>query len=392
MFVPLRTTHQVGRSSILASKLLTRSPARLGTGLPLSLVTGRQPLRFGSDEARPPSRPPSSAVDSSLPYPPYTIPTKGILSKLPPSWVPYAELSRIEKPGGLYGFYMAYLIGLGYGSCLVTPAVAPGHLAQIAGVLLVYNVFLRGAACTVNDILDRDYDRQVARCRNRPVARRAVTPSQGYMWYAAQTVGAGAAIACLPSPMLALAYAVPIQLSVSLYPLAKRHTDFPQLVLSAPIAGGVLMAAASLGMDPFTTSATGFLFMSHYIWTTIFDYVNACQDTADDIKAGVRSMAVRYQNTSLFISTLGAAQVGCLAATGILAGFSPVYMIGAVGGNALWLATMVMTVKRTRPDICAWWFSWGGLLVSGTTVAALFAEYHSRLDGSEGGEKINDSK
>ena len=99
------------------------------------------------------------------------------------------------------------------------------------------------------------------------------------------------------------------------------------------------MAAASLGMDPFTTSATGFLFMSHYIWTTIFDYVNACQDTADDIKAGVRSMAVRYQNTGLFISTLGAAQVGCLAATGILAGFSPVYMVGAVGGNALWLVS-----------------------------------------------------
>lgn len=324
-------------------------------------------------------------------------PTKGILSKIPQSCVPYAELSRIEKPGGLYGFYMAYLIGIGYGACLVAPA--PAALAGTAGILLVYNVFLRGAACTINDILDRNYDRQVMRCRSRPVARGAVTPSQAYAWYGLQTIGAGAAIACLPNPWMALTYAVPIQLVVSLYPLSKRYTDFPQLVLSAPIAGGVLMAAAAVGIDPFhmptaaLTGATASLFLSHYIWTTIFDYVNACQDTTDDIKAGVRSMAVRYQNTNVFISVLGLAQVGCLVATGVLASFSPVYFISAAGGNAVWLAAMVKTVRRSRPHICAWWFSWGGLLVSGTTTLALLAEYYYRQkDGHEHVELGNDSK
>ena len=86
-------------------------------------------------------------------------------------------------------------------------------------------------------------------------------------------------------------------------------------------------------------------------------------------------MAVLYQNTDAFISVMGAAQVGCLLATGLLAGFSPIYFVGAVGGNALWLAAMVKTVKRSRPDICGWWFAWGGLLVSGTTALALLAEY-----------------
>ncbi|KAI1360885.1 UbiA prenyltransferase family-domain-containing protein [Xylaria arbuscula] len=317
-------------------------------------------------------------------YPPWTPPVKGILSRLPLSLVPYAELSRIEKPGGLYGFYMAYLIGLSYGACIATPGPALAFVAVTAGKLLVYNVFLRGAACTVNDILDREYDRQVARCRSRPIARGAVTPYQGYVWYGLQTLGVGAVVATLPNPLTMLAYAIPIQLSVSLYPLGKRFTDFPQLILGAPIAGGVLMSAAAIGVDPFATpamaAATVSLFMSHYIWTTIFDYVNACQDTADDIKAGVRSMAVRYQNTDAFISAMGAAQVGCLIATGVLAGFSPVYFIGAAGGNALWLAAMVKTVKRSRPDICGWWFAWGGLLVSGTTTLALLAEYISNSE------------
>ncbi|KAI1503404.1 UbiA prenyltransferase family-domain-containing protein [Biscogniauxia marginata] len=323
-------------------------------------------------------------VECDPQYLPWSPPTKGILSKLPPSWVPYAELSRIEKPGGLYGFYMAYLIGISYGACLVTPSPSPGTLVGTAGILLVYNVFLRGAACTINDILDRDYDRKVARCRSRPIARGAITPSQGYVWYALQTLGAGGAIACLPDPLTALAYAFPIQLLLSIYPLGKRYTDFPQLVLSAPIAGGVLMAAASIGMDPFNAptvalaGATGSLFLSHYIWTCIFDYVNACQDTKDDIKAGVGSMAVRYQNTDSFISVLGTAQVICLAVTGVLAGFSPVYFIGATGGNAVWLITMIKTVKRSRPDVCAWWFSWGSLLVSGTTALACLVEYFYR--------------
>ncbi|KAI0468057.1 UbiA prenyltransferase family-domain-containing protein [Xylaria cf. heliscus] len=315
-------------------------------------------------------------------------PARGILSVLPASWVPYAELSRIEKPGGLYGFYMAYLIGLGYSASIVTPAPTLAALTIIAGKLLIYNVFLRGAACTVNDILDRDYDRQVARCKNRPVARGAVTPSQAYVWYGVQTLGAGAVIACLPSPLTALAYAIPIQLVVSLYPLCKRYMDFPQLVLSAPIAGGILMAAATLGLDlssasPQLIGATASLFFSHYIWTTIFDYVNACQDTTDDIKAGVRSMAVRYQNTNAFISILGAAQVGSLAITCVLAGLSPITFIGVVGGNAAWIVAMVRTVKRSRPDICGWWFAWGGLLVSGTTSLALFAEYLNRPQDTE---------
>ncbi|KAI0396811.1 UbiA prenyltransferase family-domain-containing protein [Xylariaceae sp. FL0594] len=386
---PIGSTSQVTRSLpslVRHTDQQQRLQLRTTTAIPPSpsSVISQQSRTTSAIEASPSD---VYSTERCLPQlPTWTPPTKGILSLLPPSLVPYAELSRIEKPGGLYSFYMAYVIGLTYGVCLVTIAPTMALLTGTAGKLLIYNVFLRGAACTVNDILDRDYDRQVARCRNRPVARGAVTPSQAYVWYGLQTLGAGAVIACLPNPLTMLAYAVPIQLVVSLYPLGKRYTDFPQLVLSAPIAGGILMAAASIGVDPFATpamaAATASLFMSHYIWTTIFDYVNACQDTVDDIKAGVRSMAVLYQNTDAFITVMGAAQVACLIATGLFAGFSPVYFIGAAGGNALCLVAMVKTVKRSRPDICAWWFSWGGLLMSGTTALALLAEC---VGNSEGG-------
>lgn len=117
------------------------------------------------------------------------------------------------------------------------------------------------------------------------------------------------------------------------------------------------MAAASVGLKPLDTSslllvgATASLTASHYIWTIIFDYVNACQDTADDIQAGVRSMAVRYQDTDAFITTLGTAQVACLLLAGILAEFSPAYFILAVGGNAICLVSDLIPDSRQHPHI-----------------------------------------
>ncbi|KAL9615975.1 MAG: hypothetical protein Q9160_009099 [Pyrenula sp. 1 TL-2023] len=313
--------------------------------------------------------------------PPWQPPRKGVLSRLPASWVPYAELMRIEKTGGLYGFYFPYLIGMGWAATIATPALPATGILHVAGVLLAWNIVQRGAVCTINDIFDREYDRQVERCRLRPVARGAVSVKQGYTWYAAQCAVAASIVTFLPNATECFYHAVPIVFLLSVYPLFKRWTDFPQLVLSVPLAWGILMSCSALGVDPFTVqdsataAATACLVASNAIWIVMLDYVNACQDTKDDIKAGVRSMAVRYKNTKAFYATLGTAQVGLMAAAGVMAGLSPVYFAGACGGNALFIALMARTATRDRPDRCAWWFLRGSILVGGTTAAALFAEY-----------------
>lgn len=358
-----------------------------------------KPLAFndGSSQSKPSALIPSQcqldfrkssssiAENHNRDLPAYKPPRKGILSMLPSSWVPYAELMRIEKPGGLYGFYFPYLIGLGYAACIAQPTILPISLISTGGILLVWTVILRGAACTINDNLDRDFDRLVARCRLRPIARGAVTRAQGHIFYAAETVVAAAIVTQLPHNTECFHHAVPILALLSIYPLAKRVTDFPQVVLCIPLAWGILMSCSALGVDPFTVqntafaSATSCLVASNAIWLIMLDYVNACQDSADDIKAGVRSMAVRYQNTTAFLSVLSTAQVSLMIATGVLANLSAVYFIVACGGNAALLAFMAKTVNRERPDSCAWWFLNGSLLVGGTTVAGLFGEYLKNL-------------
>lgn len=318
-------------------------------------------------------------------YPPWTPPQGGFLSILPSSWVPYAELMRLEKPGGLYGSYFVYLVGIGYAASVAEPIPSPVFVLSTSAIFLAWNVLLRGAACTINDNLDREYDRHVARCRTRPIARGAVTPIKGYVWFVAQSAVAAAIVTQLPCATQCFHHAIPIHFLLSVYPLAKRVTDFPQVVLSVPLGWGVFMSCAAFGIDPITMQTGGIaaaatcLFASQAIWIITLDYVNACQDTVDDIKAGVRSMAVRYQNTFAFISVLSTAQVSLMVAAGLLGGMSPIYFIVACGGNAVMLTAMATTVNRARPDVCAWWFLRGSILVGGTTVVGLFGEYFSRL-------------
>lgn len=342
------------------------------------LALPRSLTRIAASSSHVPSLPAGEKHFANLPS--YKPPQKGVLSILPVAWVPYAELMRIEKPGGLYGFYLPYLIGLSYAACISQPVISPAFVLYTGGLLLVWNVVLRGAACTINDKLDRDFDRQVARCRLRPIARGAVTPTQGHIFYGVETLVGAAIVTQLPHAADCFFHAVPILALLSLYPLAKRVTDFPQVVLSVPLAWGILMACSALGVDAFTmptavAGATSCLIASNMLWIIMLDYVNACQDSTDDIKAGVRSMAVRYQNTTAFISVLSTLQVSLLISTGILADLSSTYFTVACGGNAVLLALMAATVNRKRPDICAWWFLRGSLLVGGATVLGLSCEY-----------------
>ena len=331
------------------------------------------------------SRQQSSKAPLAAEHPRYQRPQRGFLSILPPSWVPYAELMRLEKTGGLYGFYFPYLIGIGYAASVTQPIPSPSFVLSTGAIFLAWTVLLRGAVCTINDNLDREFDRKVARCRSRPIARGAVTPVQGHLWFVAQSIAAAVVATQLPHATQCFYHAIPIHFLLSVYPLAKRVTDFPQVVLSIPLAWAVFMSCSSFGLDIFTmqnaalTSASACLFASQAVWIIMLDYVNACQDTADDVKAGVRSMAVRYQNTSAFLTVLSVAQVALMTAAGLLGGMSPVYFTTACGGNAVILAAMVKTVDRARSDICAWWFLRGSILVGGTTVIGLFGEYFMKL-------------
>ena len=59
-------------------------------------------------------------------------------------------------------------------------AAPPGHWPdwRLMALFGIGAVVMRGAGCTLNDMIDRDFDAQVARTRTRPIPSGAVSVRQ----------------------------------------------------------------------------------------------------------------------------------------------------------------------------------------------------------------------
>ena len=313
--------------------------------------------------------------------PAYTPPSSGFLSLLPSSWTPYAELMRVEKPAGLYAFYIPYLIGLGYGACLTSSVPSPTHLLGLSGLFLVYCIILRGAACAWNDNVDQEFDRQVARTKLRPIARGAVSTTQGHIFTIALLLAQIPVFLVLPTACVY--HAIPINLLFGIYALMKRVTHYPQFVLGFPFAWAILMSCAALDVDPISNDhilPTMSLLAANILWTMIYDTVYAHQDVQDDIKAGVKSMAVRFaDSTKELAATLATIQIALLSNAGWQTGLSPAYFMLTCGGTAVALASMIARVDLNKPSSCAWFFHRGFWYVGGSILMGFVAEYTGRV-------------
>lgn len=276
---------------------------------------------------------------------------------------PYMQLSRVDKPIGTW----LLLWPSWWSICLAAPQGGPVDLATL-GMFGSGAFLLRGAGCTVNDMWDRDYDRQVERTKNRPLASGALTQRQALGWLALQLSGGLAILLHLPPTSQVIGVAsLPF---VVAYPLMKRWTGWPQAFLGLTINWGAMMGWAAV-CDAVTWSVVGPLYASGFFWTLIYDTVYAHQDKTDDIKVGVKSTALTFGNrTKTYLTGFAVANILSMTAAGVMAGcHGPFY--GGVAAAAAHLAWQVRTVDLDKPQDCMdkfksnWWYGfaiWSGIV------------------------------
>ncbi|KAM3082608.1 Para-hydroxybenzoate--polyprenyltransferase, mitochondrial precursor (PHB:polyprenyltransferase) [Clarireedia jacksonii] len=322
----------------------------------------------------------SSTVDEAraTTLSPYEPPKTGLISKLPPSWMPYAELIRLDKPAGTYYLFFPCLFSTLMAAPFTVPMASP--LSVVGTSLLFFSgaLIMRGAGCTINDLWDRKLDPHVARTRLRPIARGAVTPFNALAFTGVQLL-AGLGI-LLQFPFQCLFYGIPSLIFVALYPLAKRVTYYPQFVLGLTFSWGAIMGFPALGVDLISNStaltATSFLYTSNVAWTVLYDMIYAHMDIKDDARAGIKSIALRHDaQTKQILTGLAVTQIGLLAAAGVAAGAGPVFFIGGCGGAAVTLAVMIKRVNLKSVKDCWWWFVNGCLITGGAISAGLAGDY-----------------
>jgi len=280
-------------------------------------------------------------------------------SFLPRALRPFARLSRLDRPIGTW----LLLFPCWWSIALARPELAEG--ARLFVLFALGAIVMRGAGCTYNDIVDRDFDGAVARTADRPIPSGAVSVRGAVVWLVVQLLVGLAILVQLNA--FAIGMGVASLVLVFTYPLMKRVTWWPQFFLGLAFNWGALMGYAAVAgrLD----AAPVLLYIAGIFWTLGYDTIYAHQDKEDDALIGVKSSALRLgARTGPALWFFYAATVVCLAAMGWQAGLGRTYQALLLAG-AIQLAWQVRDVRIDDPADCLAKFKsnrlFGWLLLAG---------------------------
>jgi len=216
---------------------------------------------------------------------------------LPPAWGPYARLCRLDRPVGTWLTLLPTL------AALVQAAGGVPDVWRLC-IFSLGALLMRGVGCTINDICDRDFDHRVERTRFRPLTSGQLSLRAAIVFLIAQLLVCALLLLALNpyTRWLALAL-VPI---VMVYPLCKRFTWWPQVVLGIGFNWGMLMAWSDTHNSvPWGAVA---LWWGAVMWQVGYDSIYGYIDARDDEFLGLRSTARRFgKNGRAWISGFYAA-------------------------------------------------------------------------------------
>lgn len=228
-------------------------------------------------------------------------------------------LMRVNNPVGYWLVYFPALFGLFLAFEILD------DLLYIP-IFFVGAIVTRSAGCIINDLFDKDFDREVNRTKARPLASNKIS------------VGAALVLLLL---LLVVSFIILLSLSVTsviigiiaflmiiLYPLMKRFTQFPQVFLGLTFNLGCLIAYSAIKDD--VSQEALMMYLACGFWTFGYDTIYAFMDIKDDKKIGIKSSAIflehRYYKFWIAVAYI------CFVALFILANLATKNYFGAVGG------------------------------------------------------------
>ncbi len=270
------------------------------------------------------------------------IPQHGWVDRfLPRPLRPYARLMRLDRP---IGFWL--LLIPGWWAITLAGRGEPNTTLMI--LFLAGAVLMRGAGCTLNDIVDRDFDAKVARTRTRPIPAGEVSVRAAVIFLALQLAG-GLAI-LLQFNGYAVAVGAASLILIAVYPFMKRITYWPQAWLGLTFNWGALLgwaaARSAIEMDALLLYAGGFF------WTLGYDTIYAHQDKEDDALVGVKSSALALgRATRPFVAVCYALALGLIgwASWPLMIGPWPKLLMALAAAHLAW---QVFTLKIDNPRNC----------------------------------------
>jgi 4-hydroxybenzoate polyprenyltransferase len=291
----------------------------------------------------------------------------------PQPWKPYLRLARFDRPVGAW--------------LLLFPAWWSQTLAEVSlerAFPDIWYLFLfwlgafvmRGAGCTYNDIVDREYDARVARTAARPIPSGQVSVLQAYLFLAALClVGL---LVLVQFNAFTIALGASSLVLIAIYPFMKRLTYWPQLMLGLTFKWGALVGWAAVTGS--LSLAALVLYAGSILWTIGYDTIYAHQDKEDDELLGLKSTAIKFGAATrqwLVLFYGGATLLWGIA--GMLAGAHVAFAL-ALGLASAQLAWQVATLdigdtsnclRRFKSNQVVGWLLFAGLAADMATARLL---------------------
>jgi 4-hydroxybenzoate polyprenyltransferase len=284
----------------------------------------------------------ASDTKTGADFPASDIPVGGWVDRwMPPAVRPYIRLARLDRPIGTW----LLLFPCWWSIAMAWTGLRDAWLFARFGIGALV---MRGAGCTFNDIVDRDFDARVARTRNRPLPAGEVTVAQAVAFLAVQ-LAIGLAV-LLALNFFAIAVGTASLALVFTYPLTKRVTFWPQFVLGLTFNWGALLGWAAVRGELALPAVL--LYIGGILWTLGYDTIYAHQDRRDDPAAGVKSSARALGlGSKPWLYAFYAGAVLLFAAAGLAGGDRWPFFAGLALG-AIQLAWQVSDVDLDNPKDC----------------------------------------
>lgn len=284
------------------------------------------------------------------------------LAKFQQAITPYIELTRLNRPIGIY-----LLLWPTFWALWIAAKGMPDLSILVIFTLGV--ILMRSAGCVINDYADRNVDGHVARTLARPLVIGTATSKQALILFFA--------LLAISFILVLFTNTLTIQLSfagaalAAIYPFMKRHTHLPQIFLGAAFSWAIPMAfAAQAGELP---KYLWLIYIANLSWTVAYDTMYAMVDREDDLKVGVKSTAVLFADADkLMIGILHAITLFCLFLLGSELSLNAFYYLGLLVAAA-WMVYIHWLIRaRDRAGCFAGFIKshWAGVAVLLGIIAA----------------------
>jgi 4-hydroxybenzoate polyprenyltransferase len=267
----------------------------------------------------------------------------GWVRHLPRRLIPYAILARFDRP---IGAWLLFLPGF-WSISLAAQNLSLG--IYLFALFALGALVMRGAGCVVNDLWDRKMDAQVARTRGRPLASGILKPIDALTFLALLcSIGL---VLLLQLDVQARLLGVGVLVLVVLYPLAKRVTWWPQIVLGLTFGWGAPMGYAAAS-GRFYALPGLLLYGAAILWILGYDTIYAHQDREDDALIGVKSTARLFErNTGALLMVCYTGTI-VLVAAAMVAARLHLFGILLLAYPAVLLARQIVLLDVDNPAVC----------------------------------------